>query len=75
MQRIEGKEQKVKTTSSLVKVVLKLKDKQWEKIAEAAARTSKTKKETVAAMVPRATTSSSESDFELADDDEDILED
>ena len=74
MQRHEGKEVKVKTTSSLVKVVLKLKDKQWEKIVEAAARSSKKKQETISAMVPQATVSSSESDFELADDDEDILE-
>jgi hypothetical protein len=74
VRRHEGKEQKVKTTSSLVKVVLKLKDKQWEKIMEAAARTSKQKRETISAMVPQATAASSESDFELADDDEDIVE-
>ncbi|KIJ99632.1 hypothetical protein K443DRAFT_163080 [Laccaria amethystina LaAM-08-1] len=48
--------------------------KQWEKITEAAARTSKQKRETISAMVPQATAASSESDFELADDDEDIVE-
>jgi hypothetical protein len=50
-------------------------DKQWEKIIRAAVSSSKQKRTTISAPPPLAAASESESDFELVDHDEDLLED
>lgn len=70
MEMREGKQFKIKTTSSLLRVVDKLSDAQWEKIIDTAISASKQKKEMIPAQVEEVLGSSAESDFELADDDE-----
>ncbi|KAF8240409.1 hypothetical protein L208DRAFT_1420412 [Tricholoma matsutake] len=72
MEMREGKHFKIKTTSSLVKVVNELSDVQWDKIINTAISTSKQKNlnETIPVQVEEVLGSSAESDFELADDDE-----
>ena len=63
----EGKQLKNKTTSSLVKVIDKLSDAQWEKIMEMAISASK--QEFVPVHVEEVLDSDLESNFELADND------
>ena len=70
MEMREGKQLKIKTTSSLVKVVNKLSEPQWDKIINTAISASKQRKETIPVQVEEVLGSSAESDFELADDDE-----
>ena len=65
----EGKQLKIKSMSSLVKVVNKLSDAQLEKIIDTAISTSKQKKEIIPAQVEEVLGSSAKSDFQLADDD------
>ena len=74
IRRREGKEQKIKTTSSIVKVVLKLSDKQWEKILRAVIASSKQRQATTPVPPLLAVASESELDFELVNDDENLLE-
>ncbi|KAF8229956.1 hypothetical protein L208DRAFT_1284198, partial [Tricholoma matsutake] len=72
MEMQEGRHFKIKTTSSLVKVVNKLSDVQWHKIIDMAISASKQKnlKEMILVQVEEVLGSSTKSDFKLADDDE-----
>jgi hypothetical protein len=69
----EGKEIIVRTTSNLNAVISKLKDKQWEKILNAASAASRAKKETVAIVTPEPSDAPG-ADFDLIDDDSDLMD-
>ena len=72
----EGKIMPVLTTTNLIRVVEKLKDRQWEKIIDAAIHASKVKKETIRApdLEEASMPTSSAEPFELVDDDSDLAE-
>jgi hypothetical protein len=69
----EGKDIVIRTTSNLITVVSKLKDKQWEKILNAASAASRTKKETIANVVQEPSDTPG-ADFNLVDDDSDLMD-
>jgi hypothetical protein len=68
----EGTEVKVKTTTNLLNVIGKLKDAQWKKIIKVAVQASKKKQITIAPEID--IPGSPEAEFELLDDDEDLMD-
>jgi hypothetical protein len=73
VERREGRDIPVKTTSKILKLVKKLNDVQWDKILEAATCYAKDKTVIVPAAADSAPEDSSDSDFELEDGDEDLV--
>jgi hypothetical protein len=69
----EGKDIVIRTTSNLITVISKLKDKQWEKILNAASAASRAKKETIA-IVAQEPFDAPGPDFNLIDDDSDLMD-
>ena len=69
----EGKEILIRTTSNFIAVISKLKDKQWEKILNAASAASRAKKETIA-IVTQEPIDTPGPDFNLIDDDSDLMD-
>ena len=74
MENREGKEIIIRTTSNLIDVVSKLKDKQWDKIINAASAASWAKKETIGIVAQEPFDAAPGPDFDLIDDDSDLMD-
>ncbi|KAF8953423.1 hypothetical protein BDZ97DRAFT_2065642 [Flammula alnicola] len=68
----EGKVVPILTTTNLVDIVEKLKDKQWDKILDAASQAAKTKKANIFPVVDDMAACMTKPIFELVDDDSDL---
>ncbi|KAF8953136.1 hypothetical protein BDZ97DRAFT_1929984 [Flammula alnicola] len=68
----EGKVVPILTTTNLVDIVQKLKDKQWDKILDAASQAAKTKKANIFPVVDDMAACMTKPIFELVDDDSDL---
>ena len=69
----EGKDVIIRTTSNIMAVISKLKDKQWEKILKAASAASRAKKETIT-VATQEPMDAPGPDFDLIDDDSDLAD-
>jgi len=70
MERCDGRDVAIKTTSNLIKIVKKLNNIQWDKIYNTASAPAKHKKAMLTNVIE--IPDSSDSDFDIEDDDDDL---